>query len=426
MKNAGILIIFLVFCLNFSKSQDTSFYLIGKVLDRKQQSPISGARVQIAGSYRAELTDRNGNFRILSKKYGEVLEIMATGYSPYFTSTPIGITPNLIFYLEPLSPSIQDNSAQQVVFRNGKWKINNFEVFDDKKILLATDLNSGRDAVLLLDSAERLVSCNYVFDKIYAFTKTSEGTCIILGTVNAYSFKYKNSLVNLEPMDILSFQRKYYSSPFRDSSGKYVRYQSGYDFYLMAPEQLMARRTYLTYHVRMKKSNRLSLFKNYSDEKFTKAPGTWKSSIELIGEKNYPHAFNGIKFHEVPWQIIQDKDKLIFFDLENFKAEVFDTVGKLQKTISFSRLKKETISQKMVYDKISRRFFLCSLYLNDNPSGAPSHAVNLTEINIETGSGTNLVDLSTDAFFTLNIHDHWLYHVKQEKGSCFLVKSKLR
>ncbi|MFN6039495.1 MAG: hypothetical protein ACK452_13580, partial [Bacteroidota bacterium] len=57
-----------------------------------------------------------------------------------------------------------------------------------------------------------------VSDKLTGFTETADGSFVVLGEKKAFIYKFKNSFVNLTELEIFEFEKKHYSSQFRDSS----------------------------------------------------------------------------------------------------------------------------------------------------------------------------------------------------------------
>ena len=420
-----VLFVFLHVLCNLH-AQDTAFYLSAKIIDGIRQTPVENVHIKICGSYRSVFTNRYGQFTIPVKKSGEVLEVQAAGYAPVFISTPLVMRPEMAFPLDPIGfPNQKNKSATATVFRNGKWKVNEFAFFKAGMVLLCTDLSSGRDAVLLVSRENKFICARPVSDRLTGFAETSSGDHAVLGEEKAYFFNIENEKISVAEDEITNFERKYYSSPFRDSSGKYIRYQSGYEFFLSPDLSLMVRRTYLTYHVRMKKNNRLSLFKNFNDDKFSKSPGRWKKAEEIISNSEAPHCLTNIYFHETPWQVIQDRDKLLFIDLENSKAEIYDSIGKLTKTVAyFTGGPKETIQQKFIYDQVSRKVYYCAVVSSGNKE-EKVFVTSIMEIDFNTGSRTLKTEMEPEVFTTVKIDDGKLFYIKEDHGLSYLVKIKL-
>ena len=420
-----LLIVFFLKSITTVRSQDTSFYFSGVVIDKMSGKNISDAQIKVCGSYRSVLTKSNGSFSILIRKQAEVIEFSAPGYKPKFLSTPMILNPESKILLEQYNVSgTSKNEASETILRNGKWKIKQLSFIRNKLILQCTNLNLNKDALLLLDNKNNICDIKYVGDVLTGFSQTSDGQDIALGEQKAFSIKVIANEIFSSETELIQFERKNYSTTFRDSSGKYIRYQSGYDFYISTESKLMARRTYLTYHVRMKKTNRLSLFKNYGDEAFTNSSGNWKKTSDCMGFKEAPHSNGEITFHEVPWQIIQTKNNLLFFDTENSKVEIFDSIGRLTKTTAYFYGKRDIIQQKIIYDKTKDKFYHCSI-TNSDLSEEKNLVTKLIEIDVQSGTGTKILELDPSVFNSIIVENGFLYFINNRQSSNSLARKKI-
>jgi hypothetical protein len=397
-------------------AQDTSFYLRGKVIDEKSHIPVANALVKICGSYHGTATDSKGFFSINAKKNDEVIEIKAYGYSPYYISTPVLISPENVFRLKRFNSNLSETlSAAEKLFSNSNWDLRHYTFWNDKIIVMASNTYSNRDAILSINFSGQIENIKFVVDKLTGFANTSDGFIVACGESFAYPLVQSESGISINTLDLISFEKKYYSSPFKDSTGKYFRYQSGYDFYLSPDDEVMVRRSYTSYHVRMKKYNRLALFKNYNDEKFSDAAGNLKNAKEIAKGKQFLLSRGNVIFHEVPWQIIQARNQLLFIDRDNLRAEIFDTTGKLIKSVNYKVGLRNGITHKFIYDEKKQKFYCCVLGESDD-EGLNKLNTFVSEINFETGKLASKVKLSPSVYESIQVNEGKLFFLTEEVG----------
>jgi hypothetical protein len=256
-------------------------------------------------------------------------------------------------------------------------------------------------------------------EEITSFKRGITNELYLIGSENVYLITLIHELISIRKTDdLITFQKNHYSKPYSDSSGIYIHYDSEPDYYLNDEATFMARKKYSTWYVRLKKTNRLSLFKNFSDERFLKSPARWKRVTDL-GMPDHPHSIGSVKFTGSPYQFFKWQNKLVVFDLFDFRVETFDSTGKYLAGHDFYKTKDNFVLKRIFQDEFSDEFYFLALADNGKTKEI------FQRINPYTGTITNVELKNKDHLTSMKFHRGYQYFIQQDGGERFLVRIKL-
>lgn len=416
---------FLLWVILPVKAQDTAFYFSSRIVDAESGVPVSYAVVESTESFRKVFTNANGDFTILVKKKGEILRVSADNYSDAYFSFPMVLHPANTLAIEPIGlyEGKKNEAYWQSVFRDGRWIVLDFAFFYDAIFILAKHKSSPFNALVVMDTSGNQISQRSSSEYFLGFHSIAGFGNFLLGSTSAFPIvSTPNPRVLWDSaIPIRKFENLYYSRPYNDSSGSYVCYDSQADFFLNEEAELMARKKYSTCYIRLRKNNRLSLFKNFSDESFLKSPGKWKRTTELQ-MPDLPHSNGSVLYSGSPFTFFSVNDKLVLADDHAFRLEVFDSEGKFSHGFDYYKGKEKLLFQKLLIDKVSNRFYFVAAKdfgVDVNPE------FSLQQINPISGRLTHLYMNFSSSMCSLRVHNGFAYYIFSDAGSRFLVRSKL-
>lgn len=425
LRWAGLILFFFTLC----RGQDTAFYYSANICDEESGLPVANAKVSLCGTMRGVYTDAAGAFTFLVKKTRAVLEITAPGYFTAHIVTPMLIAPGNKIQLRPYPcmASPAPDPSWEKVFRPGKWELLDFECAGKGVVLLAKEKGGIKNYVLFVSEKGDVLYSALMPEELSGFYTDSDNQKYILssGKARAFVADAKKGIRFTQEFPLKSFEKKKYSWPFADSSGKYLRFDSPDEYYLNNQLELMVRQQAVTYYVQLKKEGRRSLFKNFPDEKFQRSPGPWKKYLELNLTRLPPGARN-VCYVKIPVQVVQCGSHITVFDFENHKTEVFDSLGKPQ-TSATLLLPPGIAEGRIITDPPTGKMYYCALQKIES-EGKESYLTLLSEINPVSGRIVQKLKLNPVAYYHLKVYNGYAYFLRSENnaaGNFFLARTKL-
>ncbi len=420
----GFYIFFILFFHLLISAQDSAFYFSSKVCDQSTGKGIPYACINLKSSFRKTFSDSKGVFSILINKKNSILEICADGYETCFLTFPRCLSPENKINIIPLNrPRKMVSNAWQKVYRNGKWIVLNYAFCNTDILLIALNKSTETHSLILIDSTGTVKHIKCFQESISSFYNGQNGEFFLFGIENVYSLLIENNEIKIiNSINFLDFQKNNFGKPYADSSGAYVCYESEPEFFLNDEVGFMARKKYSTWYVRLKKNDRLSLFKNFTDDKFLKSPGNWKRAADL-GMPELAHSLGYVNYPGSPLEFLKWKDQLIVVDLFNYHIENFDNMGKFLNGYDFYR-SKDTFN----FKKILMDIFYQELYfLGISETNFANYGSNeyFKKIQPLTGQVTTVELPDKDHFQSMKIYKGYQYFLLQEGNEQFLVRTKL-
>jgi hypothetical protein len=423
-----VFLFFLFLSGGLVKAQDTAFYFAARVVNAENGAAITNARITLKGTFRGTYSDNKGDFLLLAKKSGSVIEISAPGYATAYCSTPFLLNPEKKkIKLDRVENAEESAVSWEKVFRSGKWNILDFNLNEKGIFLVARDEANSHQYLHHLTSSGEIISSTRLPESFHAFYATAKGEKFLVCTDNAFALQFstESKLILGEKISIKDFEKKYYSWPAEDAGNRYLQYDPLDEYFVNNQLDLIIRQTFLTLYAQTKRENRRILFKNLNYEKFEKPAGNWKKFGE-ISLSRPPFANENVKYIKIPVQLFQAEDHLVFFDLEAKKAETYDSSGKLINTAIFYSARIPSIENKIAKDETKGTIYYCTL---EQPQGDSLNPVTvISEINIMSGKLSKKVTLGCSAYTTIRISDGFVYYLKKESRSSarlFLARTKL-
>jgi hypothetical protein len=420
-------IFILLFVVSFSPcmlSQNSPFFLSGRVLDAGTKMSLKNVSISINGTLSGTLSDSTGAFDLQASGTGIILNFSMLGYEKKTVNVKAGTKEPLTIELVPKASQLAEISisatAIETVSKSKRYHVLDYDFYKDNILMITyVDLNKAK-LVLITTDSDTLGYKKIPYEPNRLF-KDCMGNLHVVCKDSIYQAFYNGSTLTLLPAkSIRDFENILLPCVAQDSSNFYLEARSG--AHMITDFKSSKSNNYIvTYTGVNKKSRQRFDLATIADEKTINqqaeedARQDQKIAMAMEFRPNTPVTpkwidntfLETIVFTEVYTPLYHIKNAIYIFDYVNHTIKCYDKLNQLTKTVPIDFHKTLHFSKSMQVDPITSKAF--AIFESNGIS-------ELKEIDPNTG----LVNASCKIpfVFTSNIkvYDNYIYFIRKEKG----------
>jgi hypothetical protein len=414
-------------------AQNRGGFFCGTIIDSISHSKIPDVNINILNTSKGTVSDKEGKFCVSVSDFPCMMQISHVGY--HIRKITINNRNDLdkesIVFLKPKIISLNETlirpSVVQTFYKDHKVSVLDYEILDDKIIILTYKDNLSHQSLILMNqNMDTITSLRNFNIRGVSVVKDCLGNCHILGRKRAYQIDiniYDSSIRLIYPVDIETFSRNFDPCLFEVS--KHLIFEIQNNRFL---------KTYIGVN---KESHEIKPIARVFDRKKAKA------YTEFIAEQNtrlnktlydhkddpiiknkashdFEHEMNFarmIAFKPAYTPLLLYQDTLLLFDHINGEITKYDRVFRIINTQNIHYHKRKKWKEKILLDKHEGSAY--TLFISNNK-------LKLINININSGKTEQAVELKNPFPEKLKIHDGFAYYLHKQRGNIWDKKSLYR
>lgn len=406
---------FLLFILSLPVFAQTPMKITGKVIDEKTMRPLSNVNIQINGTLKGTITDKDGSFELSYKGKDFILIISYLGYEKKFIKLneipkdPLTIT--LSPRAEVLGEVVISSSTIETIVKSDNSYVLDYGFYSDNILVITFRSSLTNSKLILLNSALDTLSKIDIPEKPSKLFKDCLGNNHVVCNKNIYQVYFDSERLKLlPPVNVEKFETVLYPCVAQDSANLYFMTKMGSRKMVAEGFNIKTHNHILNYYYVNKIDRKRKNLVYIEDQK------TLKMSREedSFGEQKVAMGARGgsgrlfaevIVFKEIFAPLYLLNNNVYIFDYINSKILNY-SAGEIVKETGIKFHNEKNWKREMCIDE--KRNSIYTIYENNG-------ITELKEINLNNGLPVNSYKIPYPFVENIKVHDNYIYFLYQGK-----------